>query len=178
MEEAQLVADRAHLRKLLRAYPAWPYQEYADQIGRSYDWVKKWVKRLLAAPPDDEAVLWSRSSARKHPPAPLHPAVIERILDIRDHPPEHLQRTPGPKAILYYLHRDQELLAQGLRLPRSTRTIWEILHVHGRIATPHRREHVPVERPEPLSRLSARPQRCEFGPSGSRRQAAACRGNV
>src|SRR5215469_10373625 len=67
MEEAPLVADRAHLRKLLRAYPAWPYQEYADQIGRSYAWVKKWVKRLLAALPDDEAVLWSRSSARKHP---------------------------------------------------------------------------------------------------------------
>jgi hypothetical protein len=151
MEEAQLVADRAHLRKLLCTHPAWPYQEYADQIGRSHDWVKKWVKRLLATTPDDEAVLWSRSSARKHPPAPLHPAVIERILAIRDHPPEHLQRTPGPTAILYYLHRDQDLLAQGLRLPRSTRTIWEILHAHGRIATPRRRDHVPVERPEPLS---------------------------
>ena len=89
MEEAQLVADRAHLRKLLRSHPTWPYQEYADQIGRSYAWVKKWVKRLLAAPPDDEAVLWSRSSARKHPSPPFDPAVIERILAIRDEPPEH-----------------------------------------------------------------------------------------
>src|SRR5262249_18432653 len=62
MEETQLVADRAHLRKLLRTPPTWPYQEYADQIGRSYDWVKQWAKRLLAASPDDEAVLWSRSS--------------------------------------------------------------------------------------------------------------------
>jgi hypothetical protein len=151
MEEAYLVADRAHLRKLLRTHPSWPYQEYADQIGRSYDWVKKWVKRLLAASPDDEAVLWSRSSARKHLSPPLDPAVIERILAIRDDPPEHLQRTPGPKAILYYLHRDQDLLAQGLRLPRSTHTIWEILHAHGRIAKSRRRGHVPVERPEPLS---------------------------
>src|SRR5215472_4525064 len=99
MEEAPLVADRAHLRKLLRTHPTWPYQEYADQIGRSYDWVKKWAKRLLAAPPDDESVLWSRSSARKHLSPPLDPAVIERILAIRDDPPEHLQRTPGPKAI-------------------------------------------------------------------------------
>jgi transposase InsO family protein len=151
MEEAELVADRAHLRKLLRAHPTWPYQEYADQIGRSYDWVKKWAKRLLAAPPDNEAVLWSRSSARKHLALPLHPAVIEQILDIRDHPPEHLKRTPGPRAILYYLHRNQALLEAGLRLPRSTRTIWEILHAHGRIAEQKRREHVPVERPEPLS---------------------------
>src|SRR6516162_1223020 len=122
MEEAHLVADRAHLRKLLRAHPTWPYQEYADQIGRSYDWVKKWVKRLLTAPPDEEAVLWSRSSARKHPSPPFDAAATLRILAIRDEPPEHLQRTPGPKALLYYLHRDQELLAQGLRLPRSTRT--------------------------------------------------------
>src|SRR6516164_6609686 len=131
MEEAPLVADRAHLRILLRTQPTWPSQEYADQIGRSLDWVKKWVKRLLNAPPDDEAVLWSRSSARKHPSPPFDPAVIERILAIRDEPPEHLQRTPGPKAILYYLHRDQDLLAQGQSLPRSTRTIWRVLRKFG-----------------------------------------------
>lgn len=151
MEEAELVADRAHLRKLLRAHPTWPYQEYADQIGRSYAWVKKWVKRLSAASPGDETVLWNRSSARKHPPPPLHPAVIERILAIRDSPPENLRRTPGPKAILYYLHRDQEVLAQGLRLPRSTRTIWVILRACGRIAEPGRRISVPIERPAPLT---------------------------
>jgi hypothetical protein len=156
MEEADLVAARAHLRNLLHLHPTWPYQEYADQIGRSYAWVKKWVKRLSAAPPNDEAVLWNRSCARKHLPQPLHPAVIERILDIRDHPPEHLRRTPGPKAILYDLHRDQGVLAQGLRLPRSTRTIWAILHACGRIAEPGGRITVPVERPEPLTCLSAR----------------------
>ena len=97
MEEAQLVADRAHLRKLLRSHPTWPYQEYADQIGRSYDWVKKWIKRLRAAPPDDESVLWSRSSARKHPSPPFDPAVIERILAIRDAPPEHQRAYAGSK---------------------------------------------------------------------------------
>jgi len=148
--EEHLVADRAHLRRLLLAHPDWPYQEYADQIGRPRDWVKRWAKRLRAAPPDDETVLWNRSSARQHLPPPLHPAVIDRILDIRDHPPEHLQRTPGPKAILYYLHRDQDLLAQGLRLPRSTRTLWQILVAHGRIGHAPRRLHGPLERPGPL----------------------------
>jgi transposase InsO family protein len=148
--EEQLVADRAHLRRLLLAHPDWPYQEFAEQIGRPRDWVKRWVKRLRAAPTDDETVLWSRSSARHHLPPPLHPAVIDRILEIRDHPPEHLQRTPGPKAILYYLHRQEDLLAQGLRLPRSTRTIWQILTAHGRIGHTPRRVHVPMERPGPL----------------------------
>ncbi len=103
--EEQLVADRSHLRRLLLAHPDWPYQELAEQIGRPHDWVKRWVKRLRAAPPNDEVVLWNRSSARHHLPPPLPEAVINRILEIRDHPPEHLQRTPGPKAILYYLHR-------------------------------------------------------------------------
>ncbi len=148
--EEQLVAARAHLRHLLQVHPDWPYQEYADQIGRPRDWVKRWVKRLRAAPPDDETVLWNRSSARHHLPPPLDPSVIDRILEIRDHPPEHLQRTPGPKAILYYLHRQEDLLAQGLRLPRSTRTIWQILTEYGRIGHTPRRVHVPMERPGPL----------------------------
>ena len=48
------------------------------------------------------------------------------LLEIRDHPPEGLQRIPGPKAIRYYLERDPTLQAQGLPLPRSSRTIWRI----------------------------------------------------
>lgn len=149
--EEELVAARAHLRRLLLAHPDWPYQEYADQIGRPREWVKRWAKRLRAVPANDEAVLWNRSSARHHFPPPLDLSVIDRVLDIRDHPPEHLQRTPGPKAILYYLHRQEDLLAQGLRLPRSTRTIWQILTAHDRIAHVPRREHVPMERPGPLA---------------------------
>lgn len=150
MEEAVLVADRAHLRKLLRDHPEWPYQEYADQIGRSLGWIKKWTKRLREVPPDDEAVLWSRSSARKHPPPKTSAAAIERILDIRDHPPQNLHRTPGPRAILYYLSQDKALHSSGGLVPRSTRTIWQILTQHGRIAHPPRRERVPMERPGPL----------------------------
>lgn len=148
--EEQLVAARAHLRRLLLAHPDWPYQEYADQIGRPREWVKRWAKRFRSVPVDDEAVLWNRSSARHHCPPSLDQAVIERVLEIRDHPPEHLQRTPGPKAILYYLHRQEDLLAQGLRLPRSTRTIWQILVAHDRIGHGPRRVHVPMERPGPL----------------------------
>jgi hypothetical protein len=34
----------------------------------------------------------------------------------------HLKRTPGPKALLYSLDRDETLRVRGLRLPRSTRT--------------------------------------------------------
>jgi hypothetical protein len=151
MEEADLVADRVHLRKLLHEHPDWPRQEDAEQIGRSLGWVKKWVKRLREAAPTDEAVLWSRSSARQHPPPRTSQQAIERILEIRDHPPEHLHRTPGPRAMLSYLGRDKTLQASGGLVPRSTRTIWHILCAHGRIGHQPRRDRVPMPCPEPLA---------------------------
>ncbi len=149
--EAQWLADRTTLRTLLRTHPHWSVRDFAEAIGRSRGWVKKWRKRLRSAPPEDDVVLRSRSRARKHPPPPFAPQVIDRILEIRDHPPDNLQRTPGPKTILYYLARDPGLLAQHLRLPRSTRTVWQILRHHGRIALPGERRHTPVERPAPMT---------------------------
>jgi hypothetical protein len=149
--EAQWVADRTVLRTLLHTQPTWTVQDYAQTLHRSLGWVKKWSRRLRAAPPDDDAVLRSRSCARHHPPPALAPIVIERILAIRDQPPDHLQRTPGPKAILYYLPRDPVLQAANVRLPRSTRTVWQILRAHGRIPLPGERRHHPVERPAPMT---------------------------
>ncbi len=149
--DAQWYADRTYLRTLLQTQPQWTLQDYADATQRSLGWVKKWVTRLRAASPDDVLVLHSQSRARKQPPARLSPIVIARILAIRDHPPAHLHRTPGPTAIRYYLEQDPELRALQLRLPRSTRTIWQILRQHGRIALPSERRHQPVERPAPMA---------------------------
>jgi transposase InsO family protein len=149
--EAQWLADRTTLRTLLHTHPHWSVRDFAEAIGRSHGWVKKWRRRLRAASPEDDAVLHSLSRARKQPPPPLDPQVRDRILEIRDHPPGNLQRTPGPKTILYYLARDPVLLAQNLRLPRSTRTVWLILRQHGRIAIPGEHRHTPVERPAPMT---------------------------
>lgn len=65
---------------------------------------------------------------------------------IRLLPPEGLQRTPGPKAIRYYLPRDADLRERGCRLPPSTSTIWKLLIRLGlRASTP------PIKhQPEPL----------------------------
>jgi transposase len=148
--EIQHYMARAKLRELQQQYPEWTHRQMAEAIGYSIDWVRKWRQRLRDAPPQDEAVLWGQSRARKTLPPPLDPRVIERILEIRDHPPDHLRRVPGPRAILYYLHRDAAWPASGLRLPRSTRTIWRILDAHGRIYRTPKIEHEPVERPEPM----------------------------
>jgi transposase InsO family protein len=149
--EAEWSADRANLRLALRDHPAWSVPHLARQIGRSISWVKKWRQRLRAAPPDDETVLQSRSRARKHPPPSLSPLAIERILALRDEPPAHLQRVPGPDAILYFLQQDAELQAAGISPPRSSATVWQVLRQRGRI--PHRRRpvHEPVDLPPPLT---------------------------
>jgi hypothetical protein len=150
MMEAQWQADRSMLRTLLRTQPGWTQRDYAEAVGRSLAWAKKWVKRLRTVPADDVAVLRSQSRARKHPPARLSQTVIDRLLEIRSTPPAPINRIPGPKTIRYYLEHDPELRAQGLRLPRSTRTIWQILQQYGRIGR-QQRDHVPVPRPAPMA---------------------------
>lgn len=149
--EEEWLADRQHLQHLLETRPDWTRQDLADATGRSVGWVKKWTKRLRAAAPTDQTVLLSRSRARKSPPPPLSEVVVNRILEIRDQPPHNLGRIPGPKAILYYLHLEATTTLNGERLPRSTRTIWLVLHQHQRILFRPARTRTPLERPEPLS---------------------------
>jgi transposase InsO family protein len=149
--EAVYYAARANLRRLLTHDPTWTRQQYAQAVGMSLGWVKKWSKRLREASPDDDTVLQGQSRARKRPPERISEVVVDRILQMRDQPPEGLGRTPGPKALLYYLPRDAHLAASGERLPRSSRTIYRFLREAGRIRQrlPHLQE--PTERPAPLS---------------------------
>lgn len=148
--EALWQAERTTLRTLLRTHPEWTNQDFADTLHRSKGWVKKWRTRIRSAPSDDHTILCSRSRTRIRRSPTISPLVVESILEIRDHPPEGLQRIPGPKAIRYYLERDPTLQAQGLRLPRSSRTIWRILRRHGCIAEPPHRRRTPLERAEPM----------------------------
>ena len=122
-------------------------------INRSIAWVKKWKKRFREASPDGDSVLQGLSRRPHKTPEPIHPTVVERILHIRDHLPLNLQRTPGPKAIIYYPQIDEELQGTDLHLPTSTSTstIWRILDQHGRIERPPPRQHEPLERPEPMT---------------------------
>src|SRR5258708_20300916 len=147
--EAVSYAARGNLRRLMRLHPQWTHQQYARAVGMSAGWVKKWKQRLQEAEPEDEQVLHSRSRARKHPPERISQAVIERIIQMRDEPPEGLRRTPGPKALLYYLPRDEQV--QGEPLPRSSRTIYLILQQAGRIAPQRPHLQTPPAPPPPTT---------------------------
>lgn len=147
--EAQYIADRSLLLALWLQHPDWTTPTLAQATGRSLAWVKKWKARFRAAPNPTEAV-WGYS--RAHSAGTRYSAaVVERILQIRDEPPEQLHRAPGPRAILYYLSRSSGLEREPL--PRSTRTIWKILRAGDRIAQRRPRQRLPQERPEPLVEL-------------------------
>lgn|SRR5579885_364713 len=148
--ESAWCAQRAMLRWLSRQHPHWTQEELAASSGRSRRWVAKWLARFKDPDPDDLAVLSSRSRARHTSPPSTPQAVVERSLAIRDDPPAHLRRVPGPRAILSYLPRDSAAQALGVPLPRSTRTIWKILRPHRRIALDLPRRPQPLERPAPL----------------------------
>src|SRR5215212_11029177 len=122
--EAEWLADRSLLRQLLQQQPGWTNQQLAEATDRSLTWVKKWKKRLRQAPTAAAPSLFSQSRARHHPPEKTSQPVVEAILLIRDQPPEELQRTPGPRAIIYYLQRQATLATAGQHLPTSTSTIW------------------------------------------------------
>lgn len=148
--EEEWIVDRAQLRELMSQQPRLTQRELAYRLGRSLGWVKKWSQRLRAASPTDDQVLHRRASSRCRPRTRRTERIVERVLAIRDHPPAQLRRIPGPKAILYYLSRDESLRDSPQEIPRSTRTVWQILDEAGRIWRPTASEHEPLERAEPL----------------------------
>jgi transposase InsO family protein len=151
--EVDWVCQRAHLRALLKLHPDWSRQQLADAVGCSKSMVNTWKKRFAEADPHSAVALFSRSRAPHRHPARLSDEVVERIIEMRLAPPEHLKRTPGPKALLYYLDRDETLRLRGLRLPRSTRTIWQILDQTGLIERDEERKRAPLPLQEPMQEV-------------------------
>jgi transposase InsO family protein len=147
MEEA-FRADRAKLRQLLKEDPSWSVSHLMAATQRCRTWVKKWKKRFQVHGMEDDRVLAGYSHEPHHQPAPVNSELVTRILDIRDHPPAHLQRRPGPKAIQYFLQHGTT--GPQTQLVPSTRTIWEVLRANGRIVKRAATQSHPVERPRPL----------------------------
>lgn len=146
---AEWMVDRHRLRDLLQQQPDRSSYRLAQELGRSQKWVRKWRRRILAAPAD--AILVGQSRARHTPVQRIDPAVERRIVELRTLLVEHLGRIPGQRAILYYLHQDEQLKQAGLRLPGSESTIWRILDHHQCFYRPKRSARKPIERPEPMA---------------------------
>src|SRR6266487_4563337 len=151
--EEEWMRDRALLRDLLQKTPAASPRELAQATGRSMSWVKKWRKRLAAGDPHDPALLCSCSRAHHAAYFRWDERVIQRIVEMRFAPPENLKRVPGPRALLYYLPRDPELQTAQIPLPRSSRTIWKLLHATGCLVTRSKEPAHSNELREPLEEI-------------------------
>jgi transposase InsO family protein len=151
--EEEWMRDRAQLRDLLEKTPHASPQELAQIIGRSLTWVKKWRKRLAEGDPHDPSVLCSRSRAHHAPYFCWDLRVTQKIVEMRFAPPENLKRVPGPRALLYYLPRDPELQAAQVPLPRSSRTIWKILHTTGCLVFRSKEPPHPNELRKPMEEI-------------------------
>jgi len=121
----------------------------AKEVGRSEAWDRKWLKRIRQASLEDREVLNGRSRVPHKLPSSIAEEVVNKILDIRDHPPQPLGRVPGPLTIMYYLSKEQALIDKGAKLPSSTSTVWKILDKHHRIPRPLAPIAEPEERPAP-----------------------------
>lgn len=145
--------DRVLLDQLLRRHPDWSIPQLAAEVGRSISWVKTWRKRLGESASTGEDRYSSHSRAHHAPYYRWDSRVEDRIVALRESPPENLKRVPGPKALLYYLPRDPDLQELGVPLPRSTRTIWKILHKHQMIAKPREVKRKPLPPRDPLEEV-------------------------
>jgi hypothetical protein len=160
--EEEWMRDRALLRDLLKKTPHASPKDLAQAIGRSASWVKKWRKRLAEGDPHDPSVLCSRSRAHHAPYFCWDKRVTQRIVEMRVSPPENLKRVPGPRALLYYLPRDPELQAAQVPLPRSSRTIWKILHATGCLVPRSKEPPHSNELRKPLEEIQMDAQGCRF----------------
>jgi integrase-like protein len=145
--ESEWELDRIRLFQVWREHRDWTKAQLGRELKRSLSWVKKWLKRFREAEQPTLEMFKSRSRAPLHRARQIIRAVRDAILDLRDQLKEKYGRVVGPKTILYHLNQDTAL--KRVYVPRSTRTIWQVLKEGGRIRT-RLREHYPLERPEPM----------------------------
>ena len=160
--ESEWELDRIRLYQLRRAHPDWTLPRLAQELNRSLSWVKKWLKRFREASQVTLETFKSRSRAPHNRARQVVEVVRDAILSLRDALKARYGRVVGAKTILYHLHHDPLLQAQGVYLPRSSRTIWQVLKEGGRIPT-RLREHYPIERPEAMQHWEM-----DFGQLGDR----------
>lgn len=151
--EAEWMAKRTQLRDLLQTRPDLTLKEKASYLGCSYGWAKKWKRRLAQAPSEDQESVRSQSRRNHVMPYPWDPLVERRIEQMRLVPPKGLRRIPGPVALLAFFPDDQELIAKGCRLPKSSRTVWKILDRLGLITRAPKPRHEPLPLAAPLEEV-------------------------
>ena len=142
MIDTQWTYDRIRLYKLWKNHADWSQKRFADVIGYSVSWVKKWLARFRQVDHLTLEVFASRSRAPHNPAHKVSSRIREVILNLRQNLPEQYGRVVGAKPILYHLHHNGYF--KDVSLPTSSATIWRVLKDAGYI--PQKvKYHIPLD---------------------------------
>lgn len=147
--EIRRMYDRFHLYFLMQEHPHWSPASYAEVIGRSRRWVRKWQKRLREDENGTLAKFVSASRAPKTRPKETSPEVKNLVGDLREDLSEKYHRKAGARLILLELRKRKDLEDLGYFVPKSASTINNILHELGYIEKPKKKWREPLVLPEP-----------------------------
>ena len=160
--EEEWMRDRALLRDLLEKTPHASPPELAQAIGRGVALGQE-VAQATGEIRDlhDPSVLCSYSRAHHAPYFRWDVRVTQKIVEMRFAPPENADRVClGPGLCSTTFPVTQRGLAAHVPLPRSSRTIWKILHATGCLVPRSKEPSHPNELRKPLEEIQMDAQRC------------------
>jgi hypothetical protein len=147
--ESARIFERMQLYHLLKKYPEWTNQHFADELGKSESWVRKWCSRFMRTSQPNFKIYLSESCAPKTIWRET-PVVMKNVIaDMRVELSEQYHRKAGPKLILHELRKREGLRDADHYLPNSERTIAKILREMGYVVPPCHRERQPLVLPAP-----------------------------
>ncbi len=150
--EVQWVYDRLRLYSLMQEHPLWSPESYAEVLGRSSKWARKWQARFMSSKNKNLSMFLSHSRAPKNRPRQTSKEVKLIIGNLRQELSEKYHRNAGARLILYELNKYEQLgdlQKAGHFVPRASSTINAILYEMGYIQRSKPRERIPVELPPP-----------------------------
>jgi len=148
--ESQRIYDRMRLHQLILTHPNSSSRQLAALMARSERWVRKWVQRFKTVEMPSFSMFVSQSRAPKRRPRQISDTVKEAICELRETLSEQYHRAAGATLIRRYLLEDTTLQQTQERLPTSSRTVTRILRERGYIQSLAKREHMPLERCDPM----------------------------
>jgi len=148
--ESQWIYDRMSLYRLRKEHPTWKSAQLGAAVGRSERWARKWLKRFDGVAELGFTMFLSHSRAPKNRPRQTSDPVKDVICELRVTLSEMYHRPAGARLIHYYMKDHERLRGMKSFIPTSTRTITKILRERGYIQYPKPREHMLLDRCEPM----------------------------
>ncbi len=141
--ESERVYQRMRLYFFLKDNPDWSNRRCAKDLDVSEKFVRTWRKRFETDQPHTIQLCHSRSRAPHNRCKPVAPAVKDAIGDLRVALTEKYHRKAGARLIIEYLKRMVTLKKH--KIPKSTRTVTNVLRELGYIVSRPKRIHTPLD---------------------------------